>query len=55
MRKISSFGCGLVRKIRYNYTPVSTYKIQNKPNPIIAVTFGNDTGSLLDFQFRVPS
>ena len=53
MRKIVSQGSPMLNKIRYNYIPVSTYKIQNKPNPIVAVTLGSDNQTLFDLHFRV--
>jgi len=53
MRKIVSQAAPLLTKLRYSYIPVSTYKIQNKPNPIVAVTLGNDKQTLFELQFRV--
>lgn len=53
MRKIVSQGSPLLTKLRYNYVPVSTYKIQNKPNSIVAVTLGTDKQTLFDLHFRV--
>jgi hypothetical protein len=48
MRKFVSQGSPLLIKLKYNYIPVSLYKIQNKPNPIVAVTIGNDKQTLFD-------
>jgi len=53
MRKFVSQASPLLTKVKYNYIPVSLYKVQNKPNPIVAVTIGNDSYTLFDLQFRV--
>ena len=41
MRKIILKTTTLLSKSKYSYTPVSDYKVQNKTNPIIAVTISN--------------
>ena len=53
MRKIASSKTSLLLGLRYLYTPVSNYEIQNKVNPIVAVTLGTDKEKLLDLHFRV--
>lgn len=53
MRKFASQGSALLNKVKYNYIPVSLYKIQNKPNPVVAVTISTDQQPLFDLQFRV--
>lgn len=53
MRRIIERGNSLILKSKYNYVPVSNYEVQRKPNPIIEVTLGSDTGKLFDLHFRV--
>lgn len=43
----------LTQTLRYNYTPVSNYQLQNKINPVVSVTLGNEKETLFDLQFRV--
>ena len=52
MRTITQRATSLLLGLKYNYTPVSNYKLQNKVNPIIAITLGNSKQSL-DLHFRV--
>jgi len=53
IRKVVNNKSGLILGLKYNYTPVSNYKIQNKINPIVSVTLGNDGQTLFDLHFRV--
>ncbi len=53
IRKVVNNKSGLLLGLKYNYTPVSNYQIQNKVNPIISVTLGNDSHALFDIHFRV--
>jgi hypothetical protein len=53
MKKIIVSRTALQFALKYNYTPVSNYQIQNKVNPIVSVTFGTDSATLFDIHFRV--
>jgi hypothetical protein len=53
MRKIVA-SAGLTLRLKHNYTPVSNFQIQNKTNPIVAVSIGSDREKLFDLHFRVP-
>lgn len=44
---------GLTQSLRYAYTPMSCYKIENKINPILSVTFGDNTKELIELHIRV--
>ena len=46
MRKVINKTNQLLQKMKYNYTPVSNYEIQNKINPIIAVTVGDQKSTI---------
>jgi hypothetical protein len=43
----------LIRNLKYTFIPPSCYDIQTKPNPVVCVTLGNDSGAFCDLHFRV--
>ena len=52
MRTITKRTTSLLLQLQYKYTPVSNFEIQNKVNPIVAVTLGYQK-HVLDLHFRV--
>jgi len=52
MRTITKRTTSLLVNLQYNYTPVSNFEIQNKVNPIVAITLGYQRHTL-DLHFRV--
>ena len=52
MRTITTRANTLLLALRYNYTPVSTYEVQNKPNPVISITLSHQSQAY-KLQFRV--
>ena len=52
MRTITKRTTSLLLNLQYNYTPVSNFEIQNKVNPVVAITLGYQKHSL-DLHFRV--
>ena len=54
MRTITKKANTLLLALRYNYTPVSCYEIQNKVNPVVSVTLAHKQESY-QLQFRVHS
>jgi len=52
MRTITNRVNTLLLSLRYNYTPVSNYEIQNKPNPVISICLANNDQAY-NLQFRV--
>ena len=52
MQKITKRTASLLLSLKYNYTPISNYEIQNKINPVIAISLGNQKNHF-DLHFRV--
>ena len=43
----------LLRTLKYTFIPPSCYEVEAKPNPVVAVTIGNDEAAYCDLHFRV--
>lgn len=53
MQKIFTTSSSLLRKVRYNYIPVSCYELKNKVNPVVGVKIGNNEAEFCELEFRV--